>query len=72
MGGGEGEGDDRTYRFCDGVREMIAYDDDDCEREWVRVYLLSFIKQHPTMSLSPLVPSQLYRSRVGPGLVVVL
>ncbi|KAI9570155.1 hypothetical protein HD554DRAFT_2170337 [Boletus coccyginus] len=35
-GEGEGEGDDRTYCFCDGVSygEMIACDDDDCEREW--------------------------------------
>ncbi|KAF8559922.1 hypothetical protein OG21DRAFT_1479794 [Imleria badia] len=32
----EGEGDDRTYCFCDGVSygEMIACDDEDCEREW--------------------------------------
>ncbi|KAN0100217.1 hypothetical protein V8E55_000201 [Tylopilus felleus] len=36
VGEGEGEGDDRTYCFCDGVSygEMIACDDDDCEREW--------------------------------------
>ncbi|KAG9313958.1 hypothetical protein JVU11DRAFT_4732 [Chiua virens] len=35
-GEGEGEGDDRTYCFCDGVSygEMIACDDEDCEREW--------------------------------------
>ncbi|KAF9225329.1 hypothetical protein BS17DRAFT_730721 [Gyrodon lividus] len=32
----EGEGDDRTYCFCDRVSygEMIACDDEDCEREW--------------------------------------
>jgi len=32
----EGEGDDRTYCFCDGISygEMIACDDEDCEREW--------------------------------------
>jgi len=72
-GEGEGEGDDRTYCFCDGVSygEMIACDDDDCEREWVRVYFLLFIQQHLTTSLS-LVPPQLYRPRVGPGWVVVL
>lgn len=72
-GEGEGEGDDRTYCFCDGVSygEMIACDDDDCEREWVCVYLLLFIQQHLTASLL-LVPPQLYRSRVGPGWIVVL
>ncbi|KAF8845987.1 hypothetical protein BDN67DRAFT_986398 [Paxillus ammoniavirescens] len=35
-GEGEGEGDDRTYCFCDGVSygQMIACDDEECEREW--------------------------------------
>ncbi|KAF9245673.1 hypothetical protein BU15DRAFT_40459 [Melanogaster broomeanus] len=35
-GEGEAEGDDRTYCVCDGVSygEMIACDDEDCEREW--------------------------------------
>jgi len=33
----DGDGDDRTYCFCDGVSygEMIACDDENCEREWV-------------------------------------
>jgi len=32
----DGDGDDRTYCFCDRVSygEMIACDDDNCEREW--------------------------------------
>ena len=36
-GDADGDGDDRTYCFCDGVSygEMIACDDDNCEREWV-------------------------------------
>ena len=36
-GDGDGDGDDRTYCFCDGVSygEMIACDDESCEREWV-------------------------------------
>ena len=44
VGEGEGEGDDRTYCFCDGVSygEMIACDDEDCEREWVRFYLVVY------------------------------
>lgn len=37
IGEGDGEGDDRTYCFCDGISygEMIACDDVNCEREWV-------------------------------------
>lgn len=36
-GDGEGDGDDKTYCFCDGVSygEMIACDDEQCEKEWV-------------------------------------
>ncbi|OAX42088.1 hypothetical protein K503DRAFT_734318 [Rhizopogon vinicolor AM-OR11-026] len=36
IGEGDGEGDDRTYCFCDGISygEMIACDDVNCEREW--------------------------------------
>lgn len=36
-GDGEGDGDDKTYCFCDGISygEMIACDDLTCEREWV-------------------------------------
>ncbi|KZP28917.1 hypothetical protein FIBSPDRAFT_816776 [Athelia psychrophila] len=32
----EGDGDDKTYCFCDGISygEMIACDETDCEREW--------------------------------------
>lgn len=39
---GDGDGDDRTYCFCDGVSygEMIACDDAQCEREWVRLFQL--------------------------------
>lgn len=72
-GEGEGEGDDRTYCFCDGVSygEMIACDDEDCEREWVRFYHALFTGQHLIVTL-PLVSPQLHRSRVGPGRVVVL
>jgi inhibitor of growth protein 3 len=38
VGEGDGEGDDRTYCFCEGISygEMIACDDVNCEREWVR------------------------------------
>jgi inhibitor of growth protein 3 len=38
----DGDGDDRTYCFCDGVSygEMIACDDDNCEREWVNFFFL--------------------------------
>ena len=38
-GEGDGEGDDRTYCVCDRVSygEMIACDDANCEREWVRL-----------------------------------
>lgn len=40
-GDGEGDGDDKTYCFCDGISygEMIACDENDCEREWVRFLL---------------------------------
>jgi inhibitor of growth protein 3 len=36
-GEAEGDGDDKTYCFCDGISygEMIACDEFDCEREWV-------------------------------------
>ncbi|KAH7930466.1 hypothetical protein BV22DRAFT_1000766 [Leucogyrophana mollusca] len=35
-GEGDGEGDDKTYCFCDGISygEMIACDDNTCEKEW--------------------------------------
>lgn len=39
-GEGDGEGDDgRTYCYCNGISygEMIACDDANCEREWVRI-----------------------------------
>lgn len=38
-GDNDAEGDDRTYCICDGVSygEMIACDENSCEREWVRV-----------------------------------
>jgi len=37
VGDADADGDDRTYCFCDGVSwgEMIACDDENCEREWV-------------------------------------
>jgi len=43
IGEGDGEGDDRTYCFCDRISygEMIACDDVNCEREWVRCICLS-------------------------------
>ncbi|KAG1773985.1 hypothetical protein EV702DRAFT_1200714 [Suillus placidus] len=36
VGEGDGEGDDKTYCFCEGISygEMIACDDVNCEREW--------------------------------------
>jgi hypothetical protein len=42
VGEGDGEGDDRTYCFCEGISygEMIACDDVNCEREWVRYIFL--------------------------------
>lgn len=72
-GEGEGEGDDRTYCFCDGVSygEMIACDDEDCEREWVRFYHALSTRHHLTAALA-LVSPQLYWPRVGPRRVVVL
>lgn len=41
-GDGDGDGDDKTYCFCEGISygEMIACDDDACEREWVRPFFL--------------------------------
>lgn len=41
---GEGDGDDRTYCICNSVSygEMIACDDSQCEREWVRSMIFSF------------------------------
>ncbi|KAH7886223.1 hypothetical protein F5I97DRAFT_1878570 [Phlebopus sp. FC_14] len=38
-GDGDGEGDDRRYCFCNGVSygEMIACDDENCEREWFHI-----------------------------------
>jgi hypothetical protein len=41
-GEAEGEGDDKTYCFCDGISygEMIACDDANCEREWVLSFLI--------------------------------
>lgn len=70
-GEGEGEGDDRTYCFCDGVSygQMIACDDHDCEREWVRFHLaLSQIAPDcgPTLSFISVVSAS-RRSRKGPG-----
>lgn len=52
-GEGEGEGDDRTYCFCDGVSygEMIACDDEDCEREWVRSF--TFVPYRTTSDCGP-------------------
>lgn len=43
-GDADGDGDDRTYCFCDGISygEMIACDDENCEREWVRYDLIVF------------------------------
>ena len=37
---GDGDGDDRTYCFCETVSygAMIACDDENCEREWVRLF----------------------------------
>jgi hypothetical protein len=36
----EGDGDEKTYCYCDTVSygEMIACDDSGCEREWVRFF----------------------------------
>lgn len=44
IGEGDGEGDDRTYCFCDRISygEMIACDDANCEREWVCYFPLSW------------------------------
>jgi len=44
-GEGDGEGDDRTYCFCDGISygEMIACDDANCEREWVRLSMKQYL-----------------------------
>jgi inhibitor of growth protein 3 len=38
----EGDGDEKTYCYCDTVSygEMIACDDSGCEREWVRFFFL--------------------------------
>jgi inhibitor of growth protein 3 len=52
-GEAEGDGDDKTYCFCDGVSygEMIACDELDCEREWVRPINLSEINYHSLFCL---------------------
>lgn len=36
----DGDADDRTYCVCDGISygEMIACDEESCEREWVRTH----------------------------------
>lgn len=41
-GEAEGDGDDKTYCFCGAVSygEMIACDQFECEREWVRTYMI--------------------------------
>lgn len=50
-GDADGDGDDRTYCFCDGVSygEMIACDDENCEREWVRLFLYMPTKSFSTI-----------------------
>ena len=65
-GDGDGDGDDRTYCFCDGVSygEMIACDDEACEREWVCVWFIGspqFILL--TSFFLNTVPSCMYWSR---------
>lgn len=42
---GDGDGDDRTYCFCESVSygDMIACDDINCEREWVRQFFLFLV-----------------------------
>jgi inhibitor of growth protein 3 len=61
---GDGDGDDRTYCFCDGVSygEMIACDDSQCEREWVRPF-----SYHPSRHslLTPNVPPQFHLACIG-------
>jgi inhibitor of growth protein 3 len=51
-GDGEGDGDDnKTYCFCNSVSygEMIACDENSCEREWVRfVFVLGFASRPET------------------------
>lgn len=45
-GDAEGDGDDKTYCFCDGVSygEMIACDEGNCEREWVSAFILVLVR----------------------------
>jgi hypothetical protein len=63
-GGGEaeGDGDDKTYCFCDGISygEMIACDELDCEREWVRASIIFSTVSHRIDPLSLAVPSCVY------------
>jgi inhibitor of growth protein 3 len=45
-GDGDGDGDDgKTYCFCDRVSfgEMIACDDENCEREWVSICCVIYV-----------------------------
>ena len=39
-GDGDGDGDDQTYCICNSISygQMIACDDPQCEKEWVRFY----------------------------------
>lgn len=43
-GDADGDGDDKTYCYCDRVSygEMIACDDKSCEREWVTRFILYY------------------------------
>jgi len=56
-GDADGDGDDRTYCFCDGVSygEMIACDDENCEREWVIILFDSILVSYLMGSVSSIL-----------------
>ena len=67
-GDNDGEQDDgRTYCICDRVSygEMIACDDENCEKEWVRglcdFSYFGLTNAIPPFSFTALVPSAMYR-----------
>lgn len=69
----EAEGDDeKTYCFCNSVSygEMIACDDNTCEREWVCFVLLFIIFVDTDVAFS--VPSSMYRVDCTAGWHLVL
>jgi hypothetical protein len=71
----DGDADDRTYCFCDGISygEMIACDENSCEREWVcAVFPFLLVEVVDISSFSSIVSSCLYRPYCSSRWEVVL